>query len=164
MRRLALLALLVLSACGDDEATVPSTTARSSPSTTEVSDLGLTEPYACGFGVALGAPDQAVGLFVHLADQAIVPTDVDLVGAGWDAELRQGTDLFANWCTDVIVDPVAEVEDVVAVVGGTVELEVGEGRGCPRSVTAELHDVELADGRLLGDLTVTASGWGCIPG
>jgi hypothetical protein len=170
MRRLLLLLpLLVLVACSDDgDTAAPATTATTPTTSTTVGgdvDLVLTEDYACGYGVAVGSEDQTVGLFVHSVDHDPTTPGGEIGGGEWEGELRTGTDLFANWCTDVIFEPEAEVDETVALASGTIELDTPpEVDSCNHRVDARLRDLVLEDGRDLANLDVAAIGWGCVPG
>jgi hypothetical protein len=176
VRRLLLALTVVLVggvACSDGGGGAAATSSTSLAVTTTVvppSAGDLSDPYACGFGVALGNPAQTTGLFVHVDYERTsiddVPTEGGRIGDGeWVGELRRGSDLFANWCTDVIVDPQAIEEETVSVTGGTIEL-VGASAdlACGDPITVELRDLQLADGQTLPDATFDAEGWGCFAG
>ena len=173
MRRLlVLLAILGLAggACSDDDGGRTAVSTSTAAPTTVATALDLPDQYACGYGVALGSTDQTVGLFVHVDYENFEidrpPTEGGAIGGDtWVGELEQGTDLFANWCTDLITDPQAQVDDTIPVTSGTIELvDVPSDGGCGESATIELRDVELADGQTVPDTTVDADGWGCFPG
>ncbi len=170
MRRpLLVLAVLVLvgGACSDDgdEARLTETTVTTTVTTTSSPGVELVDSYACGHGVAIGSADQTVGLFAYADGELSEPLPTDLSSRPWVAELRRGQDLFANWCTDLVSDPQAEIDERLAVVSGTIEVGADlDADFCSERVTAELHDV-VVEGRIeLGDLTIDASGWGCFPG
>jgi hypothetical protein len=167
----ATVAALALVACGDDGGG-PSERFGSPPTST---DLELTEDWGCGYGFAAGNADQTVGLVIRLSDdlvtdQARLPAEMDLAGDAWEAEVRQGSDLFANWCSDVIEEPEADVDEVLPVVAGTLEITSGQltQSGSDEPVVAELTGVvaESEDGEELelGDLTVTNGSWGFFAG
>jgi hypothetical protein len=162
MRRAIVLLVVLLAACSDDGGETAVTTTEPPGPTTSVVPPELSEHYACGYGVAVGSPDQTAGLFVY-GIEADPPTETDLASDAWYADYRTGTNLFANWCTDLITDPQAEFDEGIQVTGGTIELvDVPEACGPP--ATVELHDVVLADGRELGNFTVEATGWACFAG
>ena len=72
--------------------------------------------YGCGFGFWASNADQTAGIFVEFTDfDAANAGQVPPVGAVpsviWSGRVDVGTDLFANWCDDV-VEP-GEPEPVV---------------------------------------------------
>lgn len=152
--------LVALSACSGDGGADPET-------------VELTEEYGCGFGFYLSNADQTAGLMLSYLDPdgawAGTVARTGQIDAAWDAELRFGTDLFANWCDDVIEpdEPTPEVETTWTVTG---EIEVTElpAAGECGQATARLHDV-VAHGPVdqmleLGELTITNTAWGCFAG
>ncbi|HYF46055.1 MAG TPA: hypothetical protein VD926_07580 [Acidimicrobiales bacterium] len=175
MRRLLLpLAVLGLAggACSDGAPEAAgSTAATTAPTTTTAvrpGALDLTEEWGCGGVLALSTRDEATALFVHVDFDRVWLDEAEpgpLVGGDWVAELRSGSNLFANWCTDVITEPFTEVEATVPVEAGSIEVTRGGVRQhCGGPFVAQLHDVRLADGRRLGDLTVHTRRWGCVQG
>lgn len=133
-RTLIAIALLSLAACS------------SSGSTPEIPEL--SEQYGCGYGFYASNVEQTVGLFVVFSDfdaaeSGNIPETSQLNGDTWDAEIRFGTDLFANWCDDVLEpgEPTPEYGETWQV-SGTIEVHElpPAGRGGPASAT--LTDVE----------------------
>lgn len=168
-------ALLV--ACGDDEGGARGLDP-GSPNA-GLATVELTEHLSCGFGFAISDESQETLLSVHHAggDAPPVGRTVTLPDPAWGAEVRVGSDLAANWCTDVIVDPQAEVEETWTVVEGTLRFE-GEvppfgwsesvADDAPEVVRAELMGVvvEAPDGERveLGDLSLSNRSWGFLAG
>lgn len=183
----ALLALALVGAgcTGDDAADTTATTgiAATSTSTTTTTTLlpattsstlpPLVEAYGGGFGFRLGAADQTVGLFVTLADlqdfyEGVVPEVSVLPNAMWEAELRFGARLFANWGNDTASDPEPVVDEVWRIVAGTItilELPGTEACGLARA-RFEGFEAEAPDGTRtrLGSFEVETTAWGCLPG
>ncbi|HSM44812.1 MAG TPA: hypothetical protein VK969_07335 [Acidimicrobiia bacterium] len=98
----------------------------------------LTEQYACGYGFYASNVEQTVGLFIELSDFEAaqigdVPETSQLGEDTWQAELRFGRDLFANWCDDVLEpgEPTPEVGETWQL-SGTIEINelppAGQGR------------------------------------
>jgi len=153
-------ALVALSACsgGDDAGPEP---------------VDLTVEYPCGFGFYASNEDQTTGMLLTYRDfDGAWAGNVARSGqieAAWDAQLQYGTDLFANWCDDVLEpnEPTPEVDTTWAITG---EIEVVElpAAGVCGTATAQLHDVVAmgpADQMLeLGELTITNPSWGCFAG
>ncbi len=165
--RILLLSLL-LAAC-----TYPGveTTPIGAPDLSEV-----TESYPCGYGFQAGSPDQTVGVFLYrtdfpqtAAEGALV--ELDLPNGDWVAVVAQGSNLFANWCDDVMEpgEPTPYRAAEHTIIAGhlrvTSEQPPTDCGGVP--VTAELTDLVIeVDGQRvdLGDLTITNDGWGCFAG
>jgi hypothetical protein len=177
------LATSALAACGgDDGAAVPGATGEPVPVETEppadteqpavvVTLADLTEPYGCGFGFQIGDPDQTAGLFITsgagFGDPPAVGT-VDLaVDDSWTARLDLGTDLFANWCDDVIEmgEPEPQVDETLEVVAGTLEFSIDEA-GVVATAKASGLVARDADGveYALGDITIENPAWGMFAG
>jgi len=113
-RTLIAVALLSLAACSTS----------STPENPE-----LTEQYACGYGFYASNVEQTVGLFIGFSDfeaaqSGDVPETSQLDDDIWQAELRFGTDLFANWCDDVLEpgEPTPEVGETWQL-SGTIEID-----------------------------------------
>lgn len=131
----------------------------------------LTQAYGCGHGFYLGDEPQSVGLFIWSDagyGESMHTGTYGLPADGWTAELRFGTDLFANWCDDV-VEP-GEPEPIVNEiweVGGVFELielpagECGPARGTLVEGTARAGDGEEI---ALGNVELSNETWGCFAG
>jgi hypothetical protein len=88
----------------------------------------LTEMYGCGYGFYASNVEQTVGLFIEFSDfeaahSGDIPETSQLADDTWLAELRFGTDLFANWCDDVLEpgEPTPEVGEIWQL-SGTIEI------------------------------------------
>lgn len=177
------LASTALAACGgDDGAAIPGATGEPVPVETEapaetdppaaaVTLADLTEPYGCGFGFQVGNSQQTAGLFITSGAGFGEPPaagTVDLASDdSWTARLDLGTDLFANWCDDVIEmgEPEPQVDETLEIVAGTLELSVDEsGVVATAQATAlvarDAQGVEYA----LGDITIENPAWGMFAG
>lgn len=165
MRPSALFLISVLiAACG---AVLPTTyTASDLPDPTE-----LTEEWGCGYGFWLGNPDQTAALRFAYRGDGPPEVEVELPSADWQATLIQGTDLYSNWCDDVVEagEPVPVEHWALEVVGGHLSI-VGEPPPPFEGGTMELRAVglvvELPDGSeaRLGDVTVVNPSWGFLAG
>jgi hypothetical protein len=165
MRRLSMLAsILVLSACGS---VLPdSFTAADLPE-----PAVLTQEWGCGFGFWLSNADQSVALRLAYTGEGSPPATTQLPSPLWEARLIIGTDLYANWCDDVIeADEPTPVEHwVLPVVGGRIDVE-GEApepfSGGELTFTADALVVELPDGAQVtwGDVAGRNSSWGFMAG
>lgn len=158
---IALSLLLVATACGPE----PSASPEPPP---------LTEQYGCGFGFYLGSSDETAGLFVHFEDfeaaqAGQVPPSSELAGEAWRAQLQFGSDLFANWCDDVLEpdESTPEIDETWDVTGTIDIIDLADPGGCGPA-TARLGDVEARspDGEVatLGDFDVVNEFWGCFAG
>ncbi|HEX6287176.1 MAG TPA: hypothetical protein VFZ80_06795 [Acidimicrobiia bacterium] len=132
----------------------------------------LTDAYGCGHGFYLGAPDQTAGLFI-ISQSGFgeeVPTGAhQLPSDAWVSELQFGTDLFANWCDDVLEPGEPEpVTEEIWQVSGRLEItslpapgECGPASGF-LSGTVARNDV--GDEIPLGDIDLENGSWGCFAG
>ncbi len=176
---LASLSVLValLGACGDEDDGNGRGLDPGSPGS-GLATVELTEHLGCGFGFAISDEAQETLLSIrHTGDDAPVGRTVTLPDPVWSAEVRVGTDLAANWCTDVIEEPEAEVAETWEVIEGTLRFE-GElppfewsesvAEEAPEVVRAELTGVvvEGPDGERveLGDLPLSNRAWGFLAG
>ncbi|HEU4894285.1 MAG TPA: hypothetical protein VFT85_00485, partial [Acidimicrobiia bacterium] len=108
--------LVALAGCGSED--------QSGPPTPE-----LTEEYGCGYGFYASNPEQTVGLFIEFSDfeaaaNGDVPDTSALDDGTWNARLEFGTDLFANWCDDVLEpgEPTPQVGETWQLTG-TIEID-----------------------------------------
>lgn len=133
----------------------------------------LTEAHGCGHGFYVSDLEQTTGLVITYRDREgamegrVAPnSDLDVA---WDAELQRGTNLFANWCDDVIEpgEPTPEIEETWDVTG-RIEVTGLPGAGECGPASAELTDVVATgpDGEelVIGDLSVVNEAWGCFAG
>lgn len=134
----------------------------------------LTDAFPCGFGFYLSDAEQSAGLFISYVDfegarAGEVIDSARLPGDGWRAEYQTGTDLFANWCDDVMEpgEPVPVIEEVWRVTGNLEVTGLPAAGQCGRA-TAELTDIEADNGDgdtiSLGDYSVVNDSWGCFAG
>lgn len=133
----------------------------------------LTKDLGCGFGFAR-ADDAGETLLTvyHQPGGGKVDATVTLPDPGWSAQVEVGTHLDANWCTDVIVDPQAEVDETWEVVGGTLVFEGAvpkfDGSENEQPVRARLTSavVENEEGEQveLGDVPLSNSSFGFLAG
>jgi hypothetical protein len=89
----------------------------------------LTEQYGCGYGFYASNPEQTVGMFIEFSDfdaaaNGDVPASAELDDGTWRAELQFGSDLFANWCDDVLEpgEPTPEIGETWQLTG-TIEID-----------------------------------------
>jgi hypothetical protein len=132
----------------------------------------LSDTYGCGHGFYLGAPDQSAGLFLISQSgfgEAVPAGTHQLPTDAWVSELQFGSDLFANWCDDVLEPGEPEpVTDEVWRVSGTLEItslppggECGPATGV---LTAAVARNEVGDEIVLGDIDLHNDSWGCFAG
>lgn len=174
---LASLSVLVvlLGACGDDDDGGGRGLDPASPGS-GLAAVDFTEDLPCGYGFAAADEADEALLSIHHSggDAAEVDRTVTLPDPAWDAEVRVGSHLSANWCADVIDDPQAEVEETWTIVEGTLRfegdlspLEFSE-QGAVDRVHAELTGVvvEGPDGERveLGDISLSNRAWGFFAG
>jgi hypothetical protein len=136
----------------------------------------LVDDYGCGYGFAKGNTDQTLGLIISFNGDYVpggpdVSTPLELASDDWYAAIQTGTDLFANWCDDVIEvdEPTPIVDETWAVVAGTLAVTSGTPTDCGGgAVAATLTGAvaESADGEqvTLDDIELTNTGWGCFAG
>lgn len=132
----------------------------------------LTDGYGCGHGFYLGTPDGTAGLFLISQSGFGEPVPAGahrLPSEGWVSELQFGTDLFANWCDDVIEpgEPEPMTEEIWRVSGTLEILSLPASEGCgPASATLTSAVARNEDGDeiVLGDLDLSNESWGCFAG
>lgn len=171
MKRVILTAsiLIAFTACGSPEA-VTSTSVE--PASSSVPDLAtLTEEWGCGNGFYVGNPGQTSALRLQFTGDELTETEIDLPDPAWSAVLIHGTNLYANWCDDVIEanEPTPREHETISIAGGHLSI-VGE---IPEPFTGgtlvvEATDLEVVrpDGTtaVLGDITITNRAWGVFAG
>lgn len=144
--------------------------------TPELSAAELTDDLGCGYGFAR-VNEEGTTLLILWADPdaTTTPRTVSFPDSKWNAEVRVGTNLVSNWCTDVIEEPQAEVEETWQVVEGTLTFEGKlppfrwpEDSQVTQPVVAELTDVVVQgpDGERvdLGDIPLRNESWGFLAG
>jgi hypothetical protein len=146
------------------------------PVVVPVDAAALTDDYGCGFGFALGSAEQDLALVISattgFGDGPDVSEPVVFPSADWTAEIRVGSDLFANWCDDVITasEPQSVVDATWTIVAGTLTIDgpVAPGDCAGSIVEATLTDAvaESPDGTSvdLGDIDLVNDTWGCFAG
>lgn len=166
------LLVVALGACGTDddrgERGVDKGGTTSGPAAAD-----LTEDWGCGYGFAVSDDAQETLLRIfHDADASRVARTVTLPDPAWDAEVLLGSDLAANWCSDVVEEPQAEVDETWRIVEGTLtfagKVPPIDGSPADQPVRAELTGVvvEGPDGERieLGDLSLANHSWGYFAG
>ncbi len=145
------------------------------PATYRADDLpdltSLTEEWGCGHGFWVGDAGQTVSLRISFLGEGSPPRQVELPHPDWEVNLIEGTDLFANWCDDVVEpdEPTPIRHWTLPVVGGHLEL-LGEPpedfSGDSLGVRATDLMVELPDGDVvpLGSIEITNPLWGFFAG
>lgn len=133
----------------------------------------MTETYDCGYGFYASNPEQTVGLFVELTDREAasisdIPGTSQLDDGTWYGRLVFGTDLFANWCDDVLEpdEPTPEVGETWLLSG---KIRIDElppsGHGM---ASATLSDLEAHGPNneliVFDDFAVENQFWGTFPG
>jgi uncharacterized protein DUF6174 len=134
----------------------------------------LTDDYGCGYQFAAGSPAQDLALVIYATGGAApdVTVPITFPSEAWAGEIRIGTDLFSNWCDDVIEqsEPVPIVQQRWTIVGGTLTVErAAAATDCDgNAATATLTG---AVARSLSGATVDLAGidlvntsWGCFAG
>ena len=140
-KRATLLALVVLvSACTQAPNSAGPTTTESpgtnGSTTTELPEprpdiprlADLTRTYGCGYGFWLGNGDHTVALRLEFAFPLDAPDTytphgtATLPDSSWSGRLFFGTDLYSNWCDDVIEDdePTPVETGSMPITGGTI--------------------------------------------
>lgn len=165
----AVLAVL-LAACG--AVGVPG--AEPTPAGEEVAGRLATDGlrnWGCGHAFTVGTTEQDTRLslwFDASAGELPEPGSHEL-GEDWTGELVTGSDLFAQWCDDVITPDEPEVVEAATwEVDGTLtwQLEQGDGE-CPSVATARLTDATVdVDGEAvpIADVEFRNEHFGCVAG
>ena len=168
---LLLLVALLASGCGGAADPTGGGESPASEVASAASRLGAAtlEDFGCGHGFTVGTPDQTVRLSLW-SDSGESPQEgTHELGGSWTGQLVTGTNLFAQWCDDVIEPDEPEVvEDASWEVTGTLTWELVEGDGqCPSVATARMTDAEvlMADGAVsLPDVEFRNEFFGCFAG
>jgi hypothetical protein len=134
----------------------------------------LTEQYDCGFGFYAGNTDQTVGLIITYADFAAaqngnVPETSQLTDEVWQAELQFGSDLFSNWCDDVLepFEPTPEVTETWHVSGKIEIVELpsaGQGGAATALLTGMAAQGPDGETLSLDDMEIVNEFWGTFAG
>ena len=174
---LASLSVLVvaLGACGTDDEGGKHGVDTGSPDS-GLASVDLTADWGCGYGFAVSDQAQQALLSVyHGGDESKIDQTVTFPDPSWEAQVRVGTNLAANWCDDVIVDPQAEVDETWKIVEGTLRFEgdpppvtYEQGKQVDQPVRAQLTGVvvESPNGEQveLGDIALVNESWGFFAG
>lgn len=156
-------------------ATEPGSTEPSEPTPT-IDPAGLTESWGCGYGFRMSDPDQTRAVVIEwqgdMGSAAEIPMSVELPADGWRAEIQTGSDLFSNWCNDVVMPdlPTPVVTDTWVITDGTLTITGATTDPCGGAgeVTAVLADAVATDDEgatvALDELTLVNDTWGCFAG
>jgi len=145
-------------------------------STPTIDPAGLTESWGCGYGFRMSDPDQNQAVVIEwqgdMGSAADIPLSVELPADGWRAEVQTGSDLFSNWCNDVMMPelPTPVVTATWVITEGTLTIagSTTEPCGAAGAVSAVLSDAVATDDEggtiALDDVTLTNDSWGCFAG
>lgn len=130
------------------------------------------EDWGCGHAFTLGTPDQELRLSLWFDGSPAGATPepgTHELGGDWTGELVAGSDLFAQWCDDVIEPDEPEVVEAAEwVVEGTLTWQLEEGDGqCPSVASATLTDASIVvDGEAvpITDVEFRNDAFGCFAG
>ncbi|MGH8911423.1 MAG: hypothetical protein ACRDVD_02845 [Acidimicrobiia bacterium] len=178
MRGLCLALCLVVAACADGDTDPSSTTAVVAGATvTTLVSFRWTDVRSCYHGFFAADPEQTSAIFfeyvgANASDDVVeFQSPVTLPSPDWNVEVRIGSRLFGNWCTDVLMtDEEPVIDEIWPVVGGRLDLVGGEAPGCGGGDAFELvaTDIVAREGEgnpiPIGDLTLRATSWECIQG
>lgn len=174
-RPLLLLAVAVLSVVlpgcggvGDPVATQPTDGEQVAA---QLATEGL-EDWACAYAFTVGTLDQETRLslwFDGSPGGAAPEPGTSELGGDWTGELVAGSDLFAQWCDDVIGPDEPEVVEVAEWnVEGTLTWQLEEGDGeCPSVASATLVDAAVTtdSGDVpIADMEFRNEAFGCFAG
>lgn len=175
-----LLVCLLASACDEgDGATTSTASAAVGTTVTTLMALDWTEERSCFHGFFASNPQQTSAIFfeylgANASDEVVeFESPATLPAEEWNVEVRLGTRLFGNWCTDAIdTNQEPSVDEVWPVVGGRLDVTGGEAPGCPGE-PGEVFELVATDlvARAgegnpipLGDLELRATSWECLGG
>lgn len=130
------------------------------------------EDWGCAYAFTVGTLDQETRLslwFDGSPGGAAPEPGTSELGGDWTGELVAGTDLFAQWCDDVIGPDEPEVVEVAEWdVEGTLTWQLEEGGGeCPSVASATLTDAAVTtdSGEVpIGDVEFRNEAFGCFAG
>lgn len=136
----------------------------------------LTESWGCGYGFRMSDPDQTQAVVIEwqgdMGSAADIPVSVELPADGWRAEVQIGSDLFSNWCNDVMMPelPTPIITDMWVITDGTLTITgaTTDPCGATGEVTAVLSDAVATDDEgattALDEVTLVNDTWGCFAG
>jgi hypothetical protein len=170
---LAVVLALTLGACSDTDDGGGGDGA-TTISFTSLDNVSWREDLGCGFGFGTVDTSEHFRLTVHHTGERTgrLPRSVELPDPAWEGEVVTGTNLAANWCSDVLLDPRAKVAKTWEVVEGTLTFD-GDvpplaSAGRPLDVRARLTGVvaEDADGErtAMADVSLHNGLWGFFAG
>ncbi len=161
---------VVLTACGGVGLTGSTQTPAAEEAVGRLATSGMQD-WGCGHAFTVGTTDQDTRLslwFDGTAGELPEPGTYELDG-DWTGELVAGSDLFAQWCDDVIGPDEPEVVEAAEWdVEGTLtwQLEQGDGQ-CPSVATGTLTDANVVvDGEAvpIADVEFRNEHFGCFAG
>jgi len=138
-------------------------------------DLGrLSDDWGCGVGFARSDARQTMAVVIShpgpLGPELLAtPTaTVTLPDPDWQAEVRVGRDLFANWCDDLVEpgEPTARIDRRWPLRSGTLEItlptlaDAGRAEGRLDGAVVEVD----GDERTLPSMRLTNAAWGRFAG
>ena len=145
--------------------------------TVEIDAAALTDDYGCGYGFEKGSADQTLRLSLTWvagfdADAEALSSPVNFPDTAWNATVTTGTDLYANYCDDLILvdEPTPVVSSTWTLVEGTLTIgsdtmpnadEVADVRA---TLTAAVVESATGDRVDLGDVELHNTCWGCFAG
>lgn len=130
----------------------------------------LTVSHPCGRGFQIGTPDQRAALLLRpSSDEGPQPGQHDLRDGDWRGTVRIGSDLFANWCDDVLEpdEPRSVTLEEWPVVEGTIDVVLPpDGEWGPATLTGTGLVAERPDGQRvpIGDIVIENSNHGFVAG
>lgn len=145
------------------------------PATYTAEDLpaldSLDTEWGCGTGFWVGDAAQTVTIRFSYVGEGKPDRVTTLPHPDWQVHLIEGTDLYANWCDDVVEEgePVAVEHWNLEIVEGRLVLDADPPErfgGGPLTMEAIDLVVALPDGtpQALGSISVTNSMWGFFAG
>ena len=133
---------------------------------------GLQDDYPCGFGFAKGNSTQTLALIVYSQGGYSetgpdVSSPIEFPNDDWVGELHTGSDLFANWCDDVMEEgePIPEVHEVWTVVAGTLTVTETDSANVVEGVLSDVV-IESPSGERLevAEIALSNTGYGFFAG
>lgn len=171
---LPLTLLTALAACGSEDSDDARDGGSDGPTSSGLASVDFSRDLGCGHGFSVTDESETTLLSVHVGSdtESGLERTTTLPDPAWTAEVLVGTHLAANWCSDVIDQPEADVDETWTVVEGTLtfadQVPTIDGSENEQPVQAELTGVvvENADGERveLGDFSLTNSSWGFFAG
>ncbi len=171
---LPLTLLAALAACGSEDSDDARDGGSDGPASPALASVDFSRDLGCGHGFSVTDESETTLLSVHYGYDAEGAPErtTTLPDPAWNAEVLVGSHLAANWCSDVIDQPEADVDETWTVVEGTLtfadQVPTVDGSENEQPVRAELTGVvvESEDGERveLGDFSLTNSSWGFFAG